>query len=616
MLSPVDEIKSRLDLVDIIQEYVPLKVAGANLKGLCPFHREKTPSFMVHRGRQMWHCFGCNVGGDMFTFIQKIENVEFPEALEILAKKANVELKREDPQLRTERMRLKELLSLSAQWYAGVLRSPKGAEALRYLKETRALTDTSIEEWLLGYAPDSWEELSRFLRMKGYRDQEVVAAGLAIPRQQQGGGVYPHTKDFGVGVYDRFRDRIMFPLRDHHGVIVGFTGRQLKEHKEEGGKYVNTPETLLYHKRAVLFGLDKAKQAIRERGFALVVEGQMDVISLWQAGFRNVIASSGTSLNLEELQLTLLRRLTETLVLCFDVDVGGVGAALRGLELAWAAGFGVRLARLPRELGKDPDEVVRKDKEAFLAAVQESVSILEYVFTQARSLHPSNSVEDKKAVAGALLPYLLRLADPIERDHYLKRLSEELQVSEHALREALARARPSSQPRQAQGNLTAISTPPLLESLAERIISLLLTAPSLIQHSAQILAHKHLPASHQALYKIMISWYSESRIHTSEHLITTIEASQPELQKHVHFLATRGDLEYQGRSETELLQEITSLARSLKRLVLKERVETLSRRITEHERIHTSLTASEKIAELEALSREFTQLTQELAELE
>ena len=604
MFSPVDDIKSRLDIVDIIQEYVPLKMAGANLKGLCPFHREKTPSFMVHRGRQMWHCFGCNLGGDMFTFIQKIENIEFPEALEVLAKKANVELKREDPQLRSERQRMRELLSASAQWFAVQLQGAQGAEALRYLKETRVLIPDTLEEWLLGYAPKGWEELTRFLRAKGYRDQEMVNAGMALAGRAR-------------GVYDRFRDRIMFPLRDHHGAIVGFTGRQLHENKEEGGKYVNTPETLLYHKRAVLFGLDKAKQDIRAQGIALVVEGQMDVISLWQAGIRNTIASSGTSFNLEELQLILLKRVTDTLVLCFDVDAGGKGAALRGLELAWAAGFTVKLARLPKNKGKDPDEVVRKDKEAFIEAVDASQPILEYLFTQARLEHPGSAVQDKKAVAGALLPYLLRLADPIERDHYLKRMSEELQVSEQALREALAKAVPPSQGMRAAAAPAKESAPFLpAQNLAERMLSLLLTTPPMIPHAAQIIAYEYMPEPHQALYKTLTSWYSESRIHTSEHLIATIEASQPELQKSVQILATRGDLEYQGRSDSELLQEITHLARSLKRLVLKERVEALSRIIREREQKNLPEAAVQDAAELDALSREFTVLTQALAELE
>lgn len=559
---------------------------------------------MVHRGRQMWHCFGCNLGGDMFTFIQKIENIEFPEALEILAKKANVELKREDPQLKSERQRMRELLSASAQWFAVQLQTARGAEALRYLKETRGLIPDTLEEWLLGYAPQGWEELTRFLRAKGYRDQEMVNAGMALPGRER-------------GVYDRFRDRIMFPLRDHHGAIVGFTGRQLKENKEEGGKYVNTPETLLYHKRAVLFGLDKAKQDIRAQGFALVVEGQMDVTSLWQAGIRNTIASSGTSFNLEELQLILLKRVTDTLVLCFDVDAGGKGAALRGLELAWAAGFTVKLARLPKNKGKDPDEVVRKDKEAFIGAVNASQPILEYLFTQARLEHPGDTVQDKKAVAGALLPYLLKLADPIERDHYVKRMSEELRVSEQALREALAKAVSSSQGTRAAAAPVKEAVPFLpAQSLTERMLSLLLTTPPMIPHAVQIIAHEYVPEPHQALYKMLTSWYSESRIHTSEHLIATIEASLPELHRNVQILATRGDLEYQGRSDSELLQEITHLARSLKRLVLKERVEALSRIIREREQKNLPTTAAKDTAELDALSREFTVLTQALAELE
>lgn len=601
MLSPVDEIKSRLDIVDIVQEYVPLKVAGVNMKGLCPFHREKTPSFTVHKGKQMWHCFGCQTGGDMFTFIEKIENVEFPEALEILAKKANVELRKEDPRIRSERQRIKELLFAAAQWGMSVLREQKGAEALRYLKEKRQLSDETIDEWQVGFAPEAWEELVQFLRTKGYRDQEMVAAGVALPGRE------------GRGVYDRFRDRVMFPIRDAHGTIVGFTGRQLHEDKEAGGKYVNTPETPLYHKGSTLFGFDKARQAIREQGYALLVEGQMDVISLWQAGFTHAVAVSGTALTAD--QLRLLKRATETLVLCFDADPGGTSASSRGIDLAWAEGFSVRIVTLPEGEAKDPDELVRKDREAFARALKESKPILEYLFSRARAAHPGRTIEEKKAVAKAILPALARLADTIERDHYLKKLSEELSVSETALRDALAKAR-SSPPRSRAVPSTSATASLPIHRMIERLIALLITAPRLLKHPEDFLEAEECEDPYRPLYTEIISWYSKGSIDNSDELLRALAARFPEASGLIHTLAAQGELHYQDKTDDELLLEAHTLVRSMKRHHFKSKLENITRAIADEERELSRAGGQREGTRLEMLTQEFSQLAESLRQLD
>jgi len=605
MLSPVDEIKSRLDIVDIVQEYVPLKVAGVNMKGLCPFHREKTPSFTVHKGRQMWHCFGCQQGGDMFTFIEKIENVEFPEALEILAKKANIELRKEDPRLQSERQRMRELLAAAAQWFADTLKGPHGAEALKYLKEKRGLHDGTIDAWQLGFAPEAWEELVRFLRVKGFRDQEMVAAGVALPGKTR------------AGVYDRFRDRIMFPLRDAHGTVVGFTGRQLKEDKEAGGKYVNTPETLLYHKGSVLFGFDQAKDAVRTVGFALLVEGQMDVIGLRQHGFGNAVAVSGTALTSD--QLLLLKRVTDTLALCFDADPGGSSASSRGIELAWQAGFGVQVVVLPEGEAKDPDELVRKDKAAFARALEARMPILEYLFTRARRAHPGQGVEDKKAVAKALLPALARLADPIERDHYLKRMSEELSVAESALRDALVRAAPAP-PRRAYSSPASSATPAAALSAfapSARLLALLMTAPRLLQHTDALTAGEEMDEQSRPLYTAMVSWYStRSHDNSTEALLRALAARVPEASRLIESLRALGELEYQGKSDHELLQEAASLAQRIKRRYLRQKFTALTRAITDAERELAHAGGQGDASHLAALTQEFNRLAASLHQLD
>jgi len=266
MLSSTEEIKAKLDIVDVIQEYFPLKQAGVNFKARCPFHEEKTPSFMVNRERQFFHCFGCQESGDVFSFLQKMENIEFPEALKILANKAGVKLPEYNPQMANLKTRVLEMQAVAMAWFHNqLLNSAAGQKALSYLKDKRKLSAATIEEWQLGYALDSWDALSQYLKGKNFTHQEILQSGLVVPKER--------SQDY----YDRFRDRVMFPIEDYHGNIVGFTGRTLKE--DEGAKYINTPQTVVYNKSEVIFGLYKAKAAIKDEDQVVIVEGNMDVIA-------------------------------------------------------------------------------------------------------------------------------------------------------------------------------------------------------------------------------------------------------------------------------------------------------------------------------------------------
>ena len=302
--SQVDEIKSKVDIVEIIQEYIQLKPAGANWKAPCPFHNEKTPSFMVSRDKQIFHCFGCGEGGDIFTFVQKIENIDFPEALKILAEKAGVKLKKIDPTLVSQKTKLMDICHLAAEFFHKALTSSKEGQISRDYIAKRKLSPQTLADFKIGYAPDSWDLLLNLLRKKGYKDNDIFLAGLVV------------KNDRGQ-LYDRFRQRLMFPIFDQHGNIVGFTGRILDASKEnQGGKYVNTPQTLIYNKSLIAYGLDKAKSEIKKQDLVVVVEGNMDVIASHQAGIKNVIASSGTALTLE--QLKILQRYSNNLALAFD----------------------------------------------------------------------------------------------------------------------------------------------------------------------------------------------------------------------------------------------------------------------------------------------------------
>ncbi len=368
MVSPVDEIKERLDIVEVIQSYIKLQKAGANYRANCPFHSEKKPSFFVSPARQIWHCFGCGKGGDIFGFIREIENVEFGDALRILANRAGVELKKQFPEeeaaLKTERERLYEICELSSKFFERQLEASKiGEEAKKYLLG-REISEESIKKWRIGYSPDTWQGLSDFLVGRGYKREEVEKAGLAI-------------KNNDGGFYDRFRARIMFPIFDLNSQIVGFGGRIFgQKESTEIAKYVNTPSTILYDKSRILYGLDRAKMEIRQKDFCILVEGYTDVIMSFQADVSNVVATSGTALT--NYQLKILKRYSENIYTSFDMDLAGDSATKRGIDLAQLQGFNIKVVVIPED--KDPADLISKSPKDWEKIIKEAKSILDFYF--------------------------------------------------------------------------------------------------------------------------------------------------------------------------------------------------------------------------------------------
>lgn len=427
-MDAVADIKARIDVVDLVSEYVPLKPAGAgSFKGLCPFHQERSPSFHVSRTRQSWHCFGCDCGGDIFTFIERIEGMDFRDVLEFLAQKAGVTLPEHEVQEqgKGKKRRLHEVNELAARFFrATLLQGPQAGEARKYV-ERRQIDALSADLFLIGYAPDSWNALTDAMVKKGVTADELVLAGLASKRENS------------EGIYDRFRGRLMFPIADVHGNIVGFTARILVDDKTQP-KYINTPETNVYRKSAVLYGLDKAKAEIRKSGLGVIVEGNMDVVSSHQAGITNVIAASGTALTLE--QLTLLKRFTTTLAIAFDQDAAGALATIRGLDLARQQNFSIKIITLPPEAGKDPDEACKKDPQLWRDAIAHATSIMDWVYQRAFSRHTSMSPEDKRLIADEVLPEIGRISHPVESEAWLKRLSQDLGISEDVLQKGIRRS--------------------------------------------------------------------------------------------------------------------------------------------------------------------------------
>jgi DNA primase len=418
MSDTVQQIKERLSITDIVSPYVKLKKAGKSLVGLCPFHKEKTPSFHVSSERGTWHCFGCGLGGDGFSFIEKIEGVDFKGALKILAEKAGVVIEysgngaSED---KSKKERLLDVMSRASEWYAEKF---SGSPAEEYAKG-RGLTEKTIREWRLGFAPSGWRALLEALSAEGFSISELLAAGLIKEADGKQGTFY-----------DRFRNRLMFPICDSAGRVVAFTGRTLSA--DEPAKYLNSPETELYHKSDILFGMDRAKDAIRARGFAMLVEGQMDVLLAQQIGFENAVALSGTALS--EKHIALMKRYSENLMLVLDSDAAGLSATAKSAALALSLGLKVKAARLAK--WKDPAELIRENPKEFPSYIAAAKPIVDFFLAslaeQERDPHRLISAAER-----IVLPLIAAIGSPMEREHFMQSTARALGLSNEAIRESL-----------------------------------------------------------------------------------------------------------------------------------------------------------------------------------
>lgn len=431
MSDEVQQIKDKIDVADLIGEYIQLKPAGTNKKGLCPFHHEKSPSFMVNSERQSWHCFGCGKGGDIFSFIEEMEGMEFVEALRYLANRAGIQLtnRRSDVD-NSQKNRIKEINKEAARFfYNFLIKMPTAKEALQYL-QNRGVKLETIDEWQIGFVPDQWDLLTQYLLKKGFGLEDLVASGLTIKKE---GADSQSVRGF----YDRFRGRIMFPIRDVHGDVAGFTGRILVEKENSGGKYVNTPQTIVYDKSRIIFGLEKAKQEIKAKDLVVMVEGQMDVIACHQAGMKNVVASSGTALTEE--QVKLLQRYTKNINMAFDSDEAGQNAAKRGIDLAIEAGMRVRVICISEGQGKDPDECIKKNPKVWFEAVENAQDVMDWYFDKVLSHKNLDDYQQKQKAVDELLLEIARIPYAVEKDHWLRKLSERVAVEVVILRDDLKR---------------------------------------------------------------------------------------------------------------------------------------------------------------------------------
>lgn len=511
MLEPKDEIKQRLDIVDVISGYLTLKPAGsAAFKALCPFHSEKSPSFHISRERQIWHCFGCNKGGDMFAFVMEMEGMDFLEALRLLGGKAGVVIPEFTSQSGSnEEAAIRDIQELACKFFETMYWQHAEGQAAREYLHRRGIPDDLIRSFRLGAAPDRWDAVTVFLQKKGFSVARLEKAGLTKPRSN------------GQGMIDRFRNRVMIPLCDAQGRVVGFTARLLGEMTETSGpKYLNSPETLVYHKGDMLFGLHLAKTAIRTEQSVIIMEGNVDVIASHKAGVQNVVASSGTALT--ESQLRQLKRLTNRLVFCFDGDSAGFTAAKRGIHLAQEQGFEIRVIAIPKELGKDPDEVVQKDPSAWQKLAKEPIHIMDYYFRQALSKFHPERVEEKKELVHFIASEITRLPDVVEREHWLQMLSDVVRMDVVVLRplvtkdEGIASSRTPRNDNKSsviasEAKQSLVSTKLYAnnsEQAAAHVVATFLTRPDLQDEIAKRLDASYLPEPWKTLYIQAILLYT------------------------------------------------------------------------------------------------------------
>lgn len=420
----MDRVREAADIVGVVSDYVALKPAGTRYKGLCPFHQEKTPSFSVDPEAKLFYCFGCQTGGDLFKFVQLYENVPFPEAVEILANRCGIRPPEDRPRTPEERARDRafEVQEVARAFFARMLGQEAGTACRRYL-DGRGLSGETIDLLGMGCAPEGWDRLMHHAGAKGVRPAELASAGLAVPRKD------------GTGHYDRFRNRLIFPIRDVQGRTIAFGGRAIAPGDEP--KYLNSPESPTYVKGEHLYGLDLARDAIRREGYAIVVEGYMDLAALVQAGFRQTVASLGTAFT--PAQARLLARYTQRVVVSYDGDAAGTSAAIKSLDLLLAHGLDVRVVDLPE--GQDPDDTVReRGSDAYGKLVRTAPGYLDWVLDREGRARDLDRPEEKVAVINAVLPHLARLGNPIERVAWAAKVADAVRLDDRLVQEELRRA--------------------------------------------------------------------------------------------------------------------------------------------------------------------------------
>lgn len=589
-MDDLELIKEKINIVDLIQEYIPLKKSGVNFKANCPFHLEKTPSFMVSPERQIFKCFGCGIGGDIFKFLMEKEGLEFKDALEMLAKRAGVVLKKTKQQ-KDPKDRLFEVNLKAQEFFHFILTKHKLGEKARKYLESRGVTSETIEVFGIGYAPNSWESLTNFLRKRGFTTSEMVESGLTVPSKNS--------------CYDRFRGRIMFPLIDQKDRLIGFSGRVL--YKAEP-KYINTPQTSVFDKSNFLFGIHRAKGEIKAKQEAILVEGEMDVILSFQSGVKNVVATKGTALT--EGHVELIKKYAQNISLCFDTDLAGDSASRRGIEIADKAGLNIKVVQPVG--GKDAAEVALKNPEAWAKAVLEAIPIYDYYLASVQRRADVKDPAQIKKIGQELIPIWAKISDDLVRDHYIQKLAALLRVEEKVLRITIKKQMEASYKTPSQilkeANDDQVEGRSRRELLEEYLIALLLHIPKDLifvpSFPETILTNETL----KQIFVLVVLYFDSISFKGKSFNINEVTVGIPrDLLEEVDRLYLL-ELDERLTDKKIWLKELESVTFELKKALIKASLERLSLEIKNAQEFG-------RIEVLEALSKRFRDLSVKLKNL-
>ncbi|MCL5090842.1 MAG: DNA primase [Patescibacteria group bacterium] len=572
-MDEIEEIRSKIDLVQYISETVPLKKAGRNFKACCPFHVEKTPSFMVNPERQIWKCFGCQKSGDIFSFVMETERLEFGEALRLLAKKAGVTLQGYQPtQNESEKEKLYQINHLAAEFFHYLLLNHQvGKRALNYILQ-RGISRESLVTFKIGYSPPMWDGLQKYLHgKKGYALEDLEKAGLIIKTstsQLTTHNPQPHY-------YDRFRDRLMFPLLDHRGNVCGFSGRVLDPTAKEA-KYVNNPETLIYHKSELLYPLQITKEEIKKENSVVVVEGEIDAISSFQVGIKNIVAIKGSALT--ELQARLLRRFADNLVLSLDADAAGDMAARRGIEIADGLGFNIKVVVL--EKYKDPDEAAQKEPEYFKEQIKKATNVYDFFLDSAFKRFRGQTPEEKKRIGQEMIPVLSKIEDEIVKDYYIGKLAQRLEVNEESIILQIEKSKQKITPTPVKSTQPDVQVKPRREMIEEYYLSLLFQTKKV----ERLLLAEEKPlfslTIHLQLIKALEDYLGKNKKFSSQFFFKDLPAEQREVFDKLYLVDFGNKIEDGDWVE----KEIRKTKNQLEQVMVREELQKLGRELRQEEK--------------------------------
>lgn len=587
MSTQVEEIKQKLDIVNVISHYLPLKKRGRHFVAPCPFHHEKTPSFTVSPEMQIYKCFGCGKGGDIYNFVQEFERIDFPEALEILAKEAGITLKRDfqnTPQA-GRRRRLLELHAHTQRFYSYLLLShPLGKSALDYLLG-RGITLATTKLFGIGFSPQNSSLLANHLLKKGFTESELIASGIFGKSQ------------YGSRLYDRFSSRLTFPLSDPRGQVVGFSGRILPgPSKAEAAKYINSPETDLYHKSHLVFGLHLARESIRQQNQVIITEGEFDMIAPFQSGITHIVALKGTAFTAD--QLTLLHRYTNNLILALDSDFAGSNAARKSIELADSMGFDIQVLDLGEKY-KDPDEAIRADPQFFRHQLDHTLPIWDFFINSAVKTYGVSTPSGKRQVLSHTLPLLIKITNSVIRSDYLRQLANVLGSDYSSV---LEESQKYQAPSSATVQTTPIPPPSQNEKLEEYLLSLIFSAKKPL-----LIAQKHstdLQSLTTPVYQTLISRFLPLANFDPATFATDLPPELQSVFQHLYLLGSATELESKLRR-----QEISATLRQLQVLALKSKINSLSAQIATQESANSE-------ADISLLEIEYNQVLTRLSRLQ